>query len=242
MLNLFYKNRQLLWLSIILIVVWGLSAFLTLPRLEDPEITPRFASVTTFFPGASAPRVESLVTDVIEEELQDIEEIDEIESSSSQGISVVSMELKDSITEVDPIWARVRSTLEETVPDLPPDATKPEFEQGQLKASALLVGLAWDLPGDPNYAILTRQSESLEDVLRSLTGTEDVERFGEPQEEILVTIDSTALSNLGLTAADLSQQLRSSDAKVSSGRVRGDREEFLVEVAELEARRRKRSI
>ena len=43
MYNLFYRNRQLLILTLILVIVWGLSAFLTLPRMEDPEITQRFA-------------------------------------------------------------------------------------------------------------------------------------------------------------------------------------------------------
>ena len=230
MLNLFYRNRQLLWLSILLIVVGGLSAFLTLPRLEDPEITPRFASITTILPGASAPRMESLVTDLIEEELQDIEEIEEVDSVSGLGISAIGIELSESITDVDPVWARVRSKLEEVLPGLPTGVQLPEFEQGKLKASALIVGLAWDLPTDPNFAILGRVSESLEDRLRGLPGTEEVERFGEPLEEVLVTVDAQALSDVGLTAAAVSQQLALSDAKVSSGNLRGDRDEFLLEV------------
>ncbi|MEL6855030.1 MAG: efflux RND transporter permease subunit, partial [Cyanobacteria bacterium J06607_13] len=81
MFNLFYRNRQLLFLSLTLVVVWGLSAFLTLPRLEDPEIVQRVSTITTLFPGASAERVESLVTEKIEDEFSDIEEIDNIEST-----------------------------------------------------------------------------------------------------------------------------------------------------------------
>ena len=230
MLNLFYRNRQLLWLSIALILVWGVSSFFTLPRLEDPEIVPRFASITTVLPGASAPRVESLVTDVIEKELQEIEEIDEVDSFSGLGLSSIGLELKETITDVDPVWARVRSELEEVLPELPDDVQAPEFEKGQLKASAAIVGLAWDLPGEPNYAILNRVSDSLADQMRALPGTEEVERFGEPTEEILVTVDPQAMSELGLTASALAQQLESSDAKVSSGNVRGDRDEFLLEV------------
>ena len=230
MLNAFYRNRQLLWLSISLIIVWGLSSFLTLPRLEDPEITPRFASITTVWPGASAPRVESLVTDIIEKELQDIEEIDEVDSFSGLSLSSIGIELKDSVTDVDPIWARVRSELEEVTADLPSDAQAPEFEQGNLKASAIIVGLAWDLPAKPNYAILNRVSDALADQIRAIPGTEEVERFGEPTEEILVTVDPQAIADLGITASALARQLESSDAKVSSGNIRGDRDEFLLEV------------
>ena len=65
MSNLFYRNLQLLILTICLIVVWGLSSFFSLPRLEDPELTQRNAFITTVFPGASAERVEFLVTDKV---------------------------------------------------------------------------------------------------------------------------------------------------------------------------------
>ena len=117
--NLFYRNRQLLTLTLTLIVVWGLSAFFTLPRLEDPEITQRFSTITTFLPGASAERLESLVTEKIEEELSDIEEIESLESTSSQGVSVISVELKETIPDVAPVWAKVRSQLDDAIPQLP---------------------------------------------------------------------------------------------------------------------------
>lgn len=230
MLNLFYRNRQLLILSIALIVVWGLSSFLILPRLEDPEITPRFATVTTFWPGASAERVESLVSERIETELQEIEEIEEIDSTSSLGVSVVVVELSDAVPDVDPIWAQVRSKVEDTIPALPPDSLKPEFDQSDLKASALIVALTWDVEGDPNYTILNRVAAGLEDRLRGIPGTDKIEVFGDPQEEILVEINQAELANLGLTPAEVARQLQASDAKVSAGTLRGEADEFLLEV------------
>jgi multidrug efflux pump subunit AcrB len=62
MLDLFYRQPRLLFLSICLIMVAGLAAFVVMPRMEDPLLTPRAASVTTQFPGATAERVEALVT------------------------------------------------------------------------------------------------------------------------------------------------------------------------------------
>lgn len=229
MLNLFYRNRQLLFLSIALIIVWGLSSFLTLPRLEDPEITQRNSSVTTIFPGASPERVEALITDKIEEELSDIEEIDNLESISSPGLSVVAIELKENIRNVDPVWARVRSQLEDVTPQLPAEAREPEYEDGQGKASAMIVGLKWELDSPANYAILRRVAAGLEAQLRNVPGTDKVELFGEPNEEILVAADPTELAQLGLTAQGLAQQINASDAKVSAGELR-NQDELLLEV------------
>ena len=230
MFNLFYRNCQLLILTLALIVVWGLSAFFTLPRLEDPEITQRFSTVTTFFPGASADRVESLVTDPIETELLEIEEVDEVASTSSTGVSVVQIELKDTIANVDPVWAKVRSQIDDVVPQLPTGTSEPKYEDGTVKASSLIVGLTWELETPPNYTILRRVAEGLEDQLRGIPGTDKVELFGNPDEEILVEIAQADLTDLGITAQNLAQQIQASDAKVSAGQVRSDRNEFLLEI------------
>ncbi|MBE9080008.1 efflux RND transporter permease subunit [Romeria aff. gracilis LEGE 07310] len=230
MFNLFFRNRQLLFLTLTLIVVWGISSFFTLPRLEDPEIVQRVSTVTTVFPGASAERVESLITDKIEEELSDIEEIDVIRSSSSPSLSVVTVELKETVANVDPVWSRVRSQLDDVIPQLPPEASKPEYEDQEVKASALIVGLTWELDAPLNYAILGRVAEALESELRNLPGTDSVKLFGEPDEEIRVEISQADLARLNITAQGLSQQIAASDAKVSAGELRGDETELLFEV------------
>ncbi|MEO0852836.1 MAG: efflux RND transporter permease subunit, partial [Cyanobacteria bacterium J06648_11] len=116
MWNLFYRNTQLLLLTVCLIVVWGLGSFFTLPRLEDPELVQRSAVITTLFPGASAERVETLVTDRIEEELFDIDEIDHVESVSRPSFSTVQVELLDTVSTVDEVWSRVRDELDDAIP------------------------------------------------------------------------------------------------------------------------------
>lgn len=229
-MNLFYRNRQLLLLTLVLIVVWGLSAFLTLPRLEDPEIVQRFARITTFLPGATPERVETLVTEKIEDRLFELEEIESLRSTSGSGISVITVELKDTIPDVDPVWAKVRSKVDDAVPELPAAASVPEYADSSTKASALIVGLTWTREDAPNYAIMGRLAAALEDRLRAIPGTETVDIFGEPDEEIRVDIAASELSRLGLSAAALSQQIAASDAKVSAGQFRSDSSEFLLEV------------
>ncbi|MFK8185648.1 MAG: efflux RND transporter permease subunit [Phormidesmis sp.] len=229
-MNLFYRNRQLLFLTLTLIVVWGISAFLTLPRLEDPEIVQRVSTITTVFPGASAERIESLVTDKIEEEFSDIEEIDNIESTSSPNISVVTIELKDTVADVLPVWARIRSQLEDVTPALPSGAQDPVYEDADVAANALIVGLTWDLDSPVNAALLQRVAEGLEDDLKAIPGTDKVELFGVSSEEIQVDVDQAVAARLGLTSEAIAQQIRASDAKVSAGTLQGETDELLLEI------------
>lgn len=230
MFNAFYRDKRMLVLTIAVIIVAGLSSYFVLPRLEDPTLTPRFAIVTTLFPGARGDRVEVLVTDPLEEELQEIEEIKEIRSTSRAGASSMVIELRDDVYEVGEIWSRVRDKLDDAQVTFPEGVGEPDIELITTKAYASIVALKWTQDTDPSYAILLRLAEQLEDRLRGVPGTEDVEMFGEPEEEISVEVHPAQLASIGLTAADVAQQLSASDAKLSAGQIRSSQSNFLMEV------------
>ena len=231
MSDLFYRNRRLLVLIVALILVAGFSAYESLPRMEDPELISRNSVVNTRFAGADAERVESLVTEKIEEELFEIEEIETLESTSRAGISIIEVELKDEVVDVDEIWSRVRDKLNDVEPELPTGAGVPELEDIEIRGYALIAALTWQRADEPSYAILRRLAEGLEDQIRSLTGTDTVELFGEPDEEIVVEVDASRLAAMGLTVADVSRQIGRSDSKVSAGLMRnGSAGDVLIEI------------
>ncbi len=232
MRTLLYRNFRLLILCIVLIALWGYASFQGLPRLEDPELTQRAAVVQTFFPGASADRVEALVTEKIEEEIATVKEILTYESTSRAGASTVIIELNESLgpDQVDGVWSKVRDKLRNAEPLLPVGSTEPELDEIEIRAYAMLVGLTWEQDEQPNYAILQRRAQALEDELRSLPGTEVVNTFGAPDEEIAVEISPQQLAALGLTTQQIAQQIQQSDSKGAAGQLRGD-SELVLEVA-----------
>ncbi len=245
MFTLFYRNTRLLILTIILICVWGISSYFALPRLEDPELVSRNAIVKTFFPGADAERVENLVTEKIENKLTEIEEINKYVSTSRTGSSIINIELQDSVSkqEVDAVWSRVRNKIDEAQVELPANIIEPELEEGKVKAYALIAALTWQQDDQPNYGILRRQAEVLKERLEGISGTEEVELLGDPDEEIIVEINPQALASYNLTATQLSQQIAQSDSKIAAGQLRGNEQNLLIEVAgELDTLARIREI
>ena len=229
--NLFYRNRRLLVLAIALIAVAGLSSYFVLPRLEDPELLPRAAIVTTRFPGANAERVELLVTERIEKSLEEIDELRLSRSASRNEFSTITMELDDFVSgNVDEVWTRVRDKVSDITPLLPEGASEPLFEIMKFKAYAMLVGVKWTHASETNPLILRRTAEKLEDKLRSVFGTEEINIFGEPEEEILIELDHQKISALGLTPADVAAAINQSDAKISAGGLRSDTNEIVIEV------------
>ena len=99
------ENPRLIALAGALLIVAGLAAIATLPTTEDPHVTNRVAVVLTPFPGATPERVEALVTEPIEDALRTLPEVDIVSSTSQAGLSVVRVELKESVTETAPVIA-----------------------------------------------------------------------------------------------------------------------------------------
>ncbi|WP_052050051.1 efflux RND transporter permease subunit [Leptolyngbya sp. KIOST-1] len=230
MVRPFFTNIRLLILTVILIVAGGLSAYQSLPRQEDPELVSRVAVITTAFPGASAERVEALVTRVLEEDLADIEAIDVIESDSRVGFSSVSVELVDSVTDTAPVWSRVRDEMAVAATRFPAGTSAPDLSEVPVKAYTVVAALTWDLPGEPNYALLRRYAEELGVALRGIDGTEEVDFFGRPDEEILVEITAPELVAVGLSVQELADQVALSDAKTSAGQLRSPQQTLAIEV------------
>ena len=229
--NFFYRNPRLTLLTVCLILVSGLSSWFVLPRMEDPQLVKRGAIVNTIYPGADPTRVESLVTEKIEETLEEIEQIKEIRSSSREGISTLTIELRDDVLDSTPVWSRIRDRLSDIEPLLPQGALKPDFDELEFKAFAMLVALKWTQEDPVNYAILNRLALQLKDRLQSIGGTMKVEVHGDPSEEIVVRLNSNRLAALNLTVQTVSDQIRRSDAKVSAGQLRGPEEELLLGVS-----------
>ncbi len=231
-MNTFHSNPRLLYLTISLIIVSGLSAFMILPRMEDPQLLERGAFVHTLFPGADPTLVESQVTEVLEDELSEISEIKELRSTSRESISTLAIELRDEVVDGDRVWSKIRDRLSDAEGKLPAGTIKPRFERMEFKAFAALTALSWgQTGGDVNYAVLKRWGEVLEDRIKSVSGTEKVEFFGQPTEEILVTLNSEQIAALGLSVAEVSRQINAADPKVAAGQLRGASEELLIEVA-----------
>ncbi len=235
MVKPFYRNIRLLILTFILIIAWGISSFESLPRQEDPELVSRVAVVLTPFPGASAQRVEALVTEALEGEIAEIEEIKTLESDSRVGFSTITVELVDSVQDTQLVWSKVRDEMDDAHALFPPGAGVPELEEAKVKAYTAIAALSWNQPGEPNYPILRRYAEQLEVAMRGVEGTEEVEIFGDPNEEITVEINAADLVAVGLSPQQLAEQVNLSDAKVSAGQLRSNRNNLAIEVdSELE--------
>lgn len=212
-------NRRLVALTLGLLVVAGLSAIQTLPRAEDPHLIARMATVLAPFPGATPEQVEALVARPIENELRTISEIQVLESTSRQGIAVISLELEDAVIDVTPVWSRVRDKLGDIAPTLPAGVQTPELLDDRGYAFSMVAALRWTLDSSPNPQLMERYAERLEDQFRRVAGTEYTHLFGVAGEQVEVMVDPLELNALGLSVGQLAAAIEASDGRRTAGEV-----------------------
>ncbi|GHA42794.1 efflux RND transporter permease subunit [Photobacterium aphoticum] len=226
------SNIRLLILAVALLIVSGLSALSTLPRAEDPVIHNRYATVITHLPGATAERIEALITEKIETSLRQLDEVQLLTSMSRSGISVIQIELKDAITDASPVWSEARDKLTDVEPLLPPGASTPELDDDHGYAFTVITALTWQGDTEPDLLTLRRYAIEWGNRLRNLSGVEFVDTYGLVDEEILVSLDPAATSVLGRSAISLSHAINNADAKNAAGELVNGANRFTLEVSD----------
>ncbi|MEE8059449.1 MAG: efflux RND transporter permease subunit, partial [Pseudomonadales bacterium] len=232
-MNTLLTNPRVFVLLIALIIVSGLTALNALPRDEDPRIANRYAFVMTTFPGASAERVEALVTEPLENRLREISDIKHIDSRSSAGFSSLTIELVEQvgINQTKAVWAEVRDKLEQARSLLPRGVANPILEERRSYPFTLIVALTWAFDAaEPDLLVLGRYAQELQSRLRSLPGMDYIAIHGGPEEEIVVDVDPARAALLGLSPHAIGSAVLQADAKVTAGEIHNSRLRMAVEV------------
>ena len=137
----FVENRHVAWVLLVMSVLWGIYGYAGMPKRKDPEVPPRIAVAVCPWPGASAERIEQLITRRIEERAAENARIASIESISRSNVSIVYITLSESVTNPAADLDDVRLKLD-SIRDLPAGAGPIIFQKdfGDTAALTLTVG------------------------------------------------------------------------------------------------------
>ncbi len=213
---------------VVTVTVWGLVALATLPRQEDPVIAWRLANVVTRLPGASPSRVETLITDVLEQTVKEVDEVSHVYSVSRSGVSLIQVQLGDEVTHVAPAWQKVRHKLAEASAKLPVGTIGPDLNDEVMGTFAVVAAISGK---DFTFRQLKDQAEALKDELRYLPRTASTELFGTQQEVIQVELDQARLAAYHLSFDQVATAVGSRNTRRPSGRLEVDADELLIEAS-----------
>lgn len=214
------KNKVISVIVILICLVGGWNAYQTMPRLEDPDFTIRMANIYTAYPGASAAEVELEISQPLVTELQKMQEVDTIKSTSTAGMSKINVEIKYEFSSdkdaLAAVWAKLRNKVDDARLSLPPNAGKPLVQDD----FGDIYGMSYLITGDGfSPTELLRYAESLEKEILQVEGVSRVQLMGEQKEAIFVEISREQLVSLGSSIGEIYDILEMQNAVIAAGKV-----------------------
>ena len=211
-----------------LIVAAGISTYNNMPRNEDPGFTILTAVVTTVFPGASPERVEMLVTDKLEKVIQEMPEIDFIDSESKTGLSVIYVNLLKKYigTDIQPHWDKLRRKVDKALPELPEGILGPDVNDEFGDVFGIIVTVTGDGYG---YGELRDIAQDARNELLRIDDVAKVDIYGEQEEQVFVEYDNARLRQLGLSPLQLQRLLEEQNIIMPGGNVNTGDERITLE-------------
>lgn len=214
------QNRLISWLIVILALAGGTLAYFSMPRFEDPEFLIRQAQIITQYPGATPEEVANEVSDAIENALQGVQEVKEIRSTSSDGLSIITVEIKNEFSptkrDLQAAFTKVRNRIRDVESDLPPGASEPMVndDYGDVFGLYYLIsGAGFTITELEDYA------ETLRADLLTVDGVAKVELSGAQREAIYVEIARDRAAALGVSVSNIFSDLAEQNSVLFAGQV-----------------------
>ncbi|MCE2400069.1 efflux RND transporter permease subunit [Candidatus Poribacteria bacterium] len=222
------NNPVLANMLMILIIIFGLYAWINLPRELTPEIALQSATVTTLYPGASPEEVEKLVSAPIEDAIEEnVNKINLMLSTSSEGRSVISVDFDEmSDREFDKEMENLRTAVE-GVNDLPEEILD-DPKVMELDVSSGFPMLTIVVGGSISEAQMRDIAENLKDEILEVKNIASVQIAGLREREIWIEVNPDRLKayNLPITAVTMALQAR--NLNLPAGTMEIGNTEFMV--------------
>jgi multidrug efflux pump subunit AcrB len=214
------QNKRAVFFAMLLILIGGMFAYQRLGRLEDPEFTIKEALVVTPYPGASSDEVAKEVTNPIESAVQQLDQLERVESESSRGRSLVRIRIRDEFGQdrIPQVWDELRRRVGDVQNQLPPSARGRSLV---IDDFGDVYGIFLAVTGDGYMnAELRRYAEFLRRELMLVQDVKKVELFGEQQEVVFLEISRRRLAQLGIPETQVYAQLQARNVAADGGRLR----------------------
>ncbi|MDZ7698712.1 MAG: efflux RND transporter permease subunit [Deltaproteobacteria bacterium] len=218
-------------MALILIVIFGIYAYTSMPRFLDPDITVGEGLVITICEGFSPEEMEKLVTQKIEDELEGVSEIRRFESNSYESTSKIHIYFNTDLSEyeIDQAMQEVRNAVDR-VDDLPKEAKVPMVIEIDVAIFPVcMVGLSGNIP----VMQLQDIAEEVADTFEEIDGVAEVDIVGERENEIWVELNPARMSAYGISVPEVIQALSPRVRNIPGGSIEmGDHETAIRMVGE----------
>ena len=218
--DIFIKRPVLSMVVSLLILLFGLNSLKSLQIRQFPKMDNTVITVTTAYPGADANTIGGFITTPLENAIASAEGIDYMTSSSTQGVSTITLNIKLNF---DPqiAFTDVMAKVQQTINLLPPQAQQPVIVKSSDASTALLyIGLdSKDMTPQQitDYAIRVVQPQ-----LQTVDGVAQASILGGATYAMRIFLDPVKMAAFGVTPAEVSDVLAKNNFLTAAGNTKGE--------------------
>lgn len=222
------RNHQFTLIIVALLTLLGVLSFLTMPRSEDPQFDFPLVIVSVAWPGTSPLDMEKLVTDPIEEEVNELEDIKDIQTRIMDGVTIVDIEFNYGV-DPDEKYDDVIQAISKIRGELPERIHSIDIKQASpTDVNVLQVAL---LSETATYREMRYQAERLEKIFTRVPGVKQASAMAFPDQQVQITADMAVMRELGLSLTVLKNSLKAAAANVPGGFIDAGPKRFSVKTS-----------
>jgi multidrug efflux pump subunit AcrB len=165
----FTETRQVAWVLLVGTMLWGVYGYLQMPQRKDPDVQVRQALILCPWPGASAEKIEQLVTRRIEEKVAENVRVEKVESNTRTGITAVYMTLVEGTTDTGREFDDIKLKLD-SIKDLPDGAGPIDFVKDFGDTAALMLTVSSPRVGEAEIGARAQALRAAIDATRTQAG------------------------------------------------------------------------
>ncbi|MCG8539705.1 MAG: efflux RND transporter permease subunit [Clostridia bacterium] len=211
----FIERHRVVYLLILIILIWGMMAYFQMPREIDPEVRLPYGYVITTYVGAAPEEVEFLITDKIEKEMDKIEDVKSIESSSGYGFSNVFLEFESGV-DLDKKLQEMREGVQSIQSELPNQAETPIVDSFESNDGPIMI---INLSGDYDFITLKNMAQRIGDGLENIKDVSEVEIIGGLEREIKINVDPQKLAIYNISLEQINHAISMSNVNLPGGNI-----------------------
>lgn len=221
MANFFIRRPIFAWVLAIILMLAGALAIMQLPVAQYPTIAPPAVAISATYPGADAQTVQDTVTQVIEQNMNGIDNLMYMSSTSDSAGSVTITLTFQSGTDPDIAQVQVQNKLQLATPLLPQEVQQQGISVEKSSSSFLLVaGFVSDNLQTTQDDISDYVASNVKDTISRQGGVGDVQLFG-AQYAMRIWLDANLLNKYQLTPVEVINQLKVQNDQIAAGQLGG---------------------
>ncbi|MDD5360657.1 MAG: efflux RND transporter permease subunit [Ignavibacteria bacterium] len=219
-------NKVSIYVLITIIVLMGISAYLSLPRESSPSIKIPYVFVATVYPGVSPQDIENLVTQEIEKEVKGISGVKKITSVSRESFSSISVEFTTDVV-IDDALQKVRDKVSTAKTKMPTDIKEPVISEINFSELPMMYV---NVMGNVSPVEMKKIGSRIQDKIEQISGVLSAEVVGGVDREVKIDADANRLSYYNISFNDLINAVSAENLNIPGGAIDIGKSSFLIRV------------